>query len=145
MVRIDCFPILFICCWLKSTFWPICLLYCIYTLEIGFSVVSSPFLFSFIYGQKLHMMTTYRAINCKWNAQTLCHMAPICFGKVRKWFLIRKILTVFAYMSFIIIRYMRTRIASAVLNTKNTEKSVIFTCFIELFAFILLPFLNALS
>ena len=48
-------------------------------------------------------------------------------------------------MSFIVTRYKRTYIASAVLNMKNTEKSVIFTCFIGLYAFRLLPFLNALS
>ena len=61
----------------------------------------------------------YRAINCKWNAQTLCHRAPICLGKARNCFLIREIVTVFAYMSFIIIRYKRTYIASEVLDMKN--------------------------
>ena len=68
----------------------------------------------------------YPAINCKCNARTLCHRATVRFGNVRSQFLISKIVTVFAYMNFVVNKYNLLPTASVVKNMKNTEKSLIF-------------------
>ena len=48
------------------------------------------------------------------------------FGNVRSQFLISKIVTVFAYMNFVVNKYNLLPTASVVKNMKNTEKSLIF-------------------
>ena len=39
--------------------------------------------------RKCFLVTSHWVINCKGNAQTLCHKSPICSGKVSNQFLIR--------------------------------------------------------
>ena len=87
----------------------------------------------------------YRVINCKCNRWTLCHWAAARSGSVRSQFLISNLVTVFAYMNFIINRYNLLSIVNVVQNRKKTEKSSIFANFNGYLAFEMLPFLNALS
>ena len=64
---------------------------------------------------------------------------------MRRQFIISNIVTVFAYMNFIINRYNLLSIVNVVQNMKNTEKSMIFANFNGYLVFEMLPFLNALS
>ena len=64
---------------------------------------------------------------------------------MRRQFIISNIVTVFAYMNFIINRYNLLSIVNVVQNMKTTEKSSFFASFNGYLVFEMLPFLNALS